>query len=203
LCPAELLRAKANYSAARAEDQRAIDNLTAIRLWDKACAPLPKLQPNISTCLTRVYPQIEDFLLSGDFEISGSIVEIRAGNKVAAFFAPTVAAVAPKAKEALVAELDPVARQRKAQQQAKQNQESAASSRQATVSAQIAALDVSSAQDAYDSALIAYTNRTDDNSKFQLDQAVIQTQIALLQKKSAANEAARAAGQTPPYGDIY
>ncbi|WP_454804899.1 hypothetical protein [Paraburkholderia fungorum] len=203
-CPAGLAHAKAEYLEAKSSDQQVLDHTAAIKLWDKNCSGIQKTKDGVAECLSKnFYPVGEDALLSGDFEISSTIVEVRAGNKVAAFFAPTVTAVAPKAKDILVSELDPVARQQKAGQKAQADQAAAKASRQAVVAAHVAMLDVASAQASYDTALGKYTSRPNDDNKGVLEQAVIEAQTALLQKKSIANEAARTAGETPPYDDIY
>ncbi|WP_143329813.1 hypothetical protein [Burkholderia sp. AU31652] len=199
-CPLELVNSKQEYMLAKAADQRASDQIAAKSLWNKHCAG-KNYESNANgaaRCLQGEFFKLP--LYAGDILISASITEERPPNAVAAFFAPTVAAVTPKLKDEVVSQLDPVARDARAKEKQTQEQTAATASRQAIVAAEVAKLAVDEAQQNYQQALDSY-NKNQDDTKLRI--AVIENQSNLLQKKSIANEAARAAGQPVPFDDIY
>lgn len=188
-CPAALASLKRRLEYRRAVDSAKLDQSTAELLWNNKCKDRPKTDAGLADCLQSDFKYGVE--TTGQFAISASIVETRPGNKVAKFFAPTLAAVAPVVKKAIVSELDPVERAKRKVAEDKAEQDSATASRDASLAASVALLTAQGAQADYDAAV-----------KGGDAVAIITKQIALLKAQAAANTAYRAIGQAPPYPDV-
>lgn len=127
----------------------------------------------------------------GQFQLNGTITETRYGSAVAKWFAPIAKESSGDIKTALQAELVPAKRKEAEEKKKAAEEAAAAASRSALMMVRLADLDVQIAENDLAQA------RTEETAN-----QILQKEIALLNKKFAANNAYRAANLPPPYSDV-